>query len=185
MIALKELIRRLAKHLETAGSLARAALLREKFRYRTEWTITKYANDADFAAGRAYEVCPLPGNILVNAGLGLMIDLLIGAGGTVYSNANAYLGVGDSSTAEGASQTDLQATTNKVRKAMSASYPARSSQTVTFRAAFGSSDANHAWNEFAVFNASTGGTMLNRKVSSQGTKASGQTWTLDLAITFS
>lgn len=185
MTILKDIIRRLAKHMEAAGSFARAALLREKFRYRTEWTITKYASDADFAAGRAYEVCPLPGNILVNGGLQLMIDLLIGAGGTVYSNANAYLGVGDSSTAEGASQTDLQATTNKVRKAMSASYPARSGQTVTFRAAFGSSEANHAWNEFAVFNASTAGTMLNRKVSSQGTKASGQTWTLDLAITFS
>ena len=52
-------------------------------------------------------------------------------------------------------------------------------------AAFGSADANHNWNEFAVFNASSGGTMLNRKVSSQGTKASGQTWTLDLAITIS
>jgi hypothetical protein len=182
---LKDLIRRLAKHMEAASTLARAALLRERFRYRTEWTITKYASDADFAAGRAFEVCPLPGNILVNTGIQLMADLLIGAGGTVYSNANAYLGVGDSSTAESASQTDLQAATNKLRKAMSASYPARSGQTITFRAVFGSSDANFNWNEFAVFNASTAGTMLNRKVSSQGTKASGQTWTLDLAITFS
>lgn len=185
MITLKDIIRRLAKHMEAAGCFARAALLREKFRYRTEWTITKYASDADFAAGRAYEVCPLPGNILVNTGLQLMGDLLIGAGGTVYSNANAYLGVGDSSTAESASQTDLQAATNKLRKAMSASYPARSGQTITWRAAFGSAEANYSWNEFAVFNASTAGTMLNRKVSSQGTKASGQTWTLDLAITFS
>lgn len=158
---------------------------RDACTYTTEWKITKYASDADYAAGRAYEVSILPGNICVNAGIQLMLDLLIGAGGTVYSNANAYLGVGDSSTSESASQTDLQASTNKFRKAMSATYPSRSSQTLTFRSAFASGDANYAWNEFAVFNASSAGTMLNRKVSSQGTKASGQTWTLDLAITWS
>jgi hypothetical protein len=185
MNALKDIIRRLAKQWETAIHVAKSRLLQERLRYRTEWTITKYANDADYAAGRAFEVCPLPGNILVNAGIQLMIDSLIGGTVTAFSNANAYLGVGDSSTAESASQTDLQAATNKTRKPMSATYPSRSNQTVTFRAAFGSADANHNWNEFAVFNASSGGTMLNRKVSSQGTKASGQTWTLDLAITIS
>jgi hypothetical protein len=51
---------------------------------------------------------------------------------------------------------------------------------------FGSADANYAWQEFTVANASSGtGKNLNRKVSNQGTKASGQTWTLDLAITLS
>ena len=51
---------------------------------------------------------------------------------------------------------------------------------------FGSGDANYSWQEFSVANASSGtGTNLNRKVSNQGTKASGQTWTLDLAITLS
>ena len=158
---------------------------RDACKYVSEWKITKYASDADYATGRAYEVSVLPGNICVNSGIALMLDLLIGAGGTVYSNANAYLGVGDSSTAESASQTDLQAATNKLRKAMSASYPSRASQTVTWRSVFGSSDANFSWQEFAVFNASSAGTMLNRKVSNQGTKASGQTWTLDLAITWS
>ena len=159
--------------------------LRETVRYRTEWTIRKYASDEDYRAGRAYEVAIVPGNIMVNGGIQLMADLLIGAGGTVYSNANAFIGVGDSSTAEGASQTDLQAASNKLRKAMQASYPSRSAQTVTWRSVYGSSDSNYAWNEFAVFNASSGGTMLNRKVSAQGTKASGQTWTVDLAITWS
>ena len=158
---------------------------RDACKYTTEWKITKYANDAEYAAGLAYEVSILPGNICVNTGIQLMLDLLIGAGGTVYSNANAYLGVGDSTTAESASQTDLQAATNKLRKAMSSTYPSRSGQTLTFRSAFGSSDANFSWQEFGVFNASSAGTMLNRKVSNQGTKASGQTWTLDLAITWS
>ena len=35
------------------------------------------------------------GNLLVNAGIQLLEDLLIGAGGTVYSNANAHIGVGE------------------------------------------------------------------------------------------
>lgn len=164
--------------------IARAAI-GDHIRYRTEWTIRKYASDDEFAAGRAYEEVTIAGNIMVNAGIQLMADLLIGAGGTVYSNANAYIGVGDSTTAAAATQTDLQAASNKTRMAMAATYPSRSSQTMTWRAVFGTSDANYAWQEFAVFNASTLGTMLNRKVSDQGTKASGQTWTVDLAITWS
>ena len=113
MLHLRDILRRLVRQLEQAGATIRSGLIQERFRYRTEWTITKYASDADFAAGRAFEVCPLPGNIMVNGGLQAMIDALIGGTITAYSNANAYLGVGDSSTAEGASQTDLQAATNK------------------------------------------------------------------------
>ena len=69
---------------------------------------------------------------------------------------------------------------------MEASYPQRSGQTVTWRAVFGSSDANFAWNEFTVASGNSDAAVnLNRKVSAQGTKASGQTWTVDLAITLS
>jgi hypothetical protein len=69
---------------------------------------------------------------------------------------------------------------------MEATYPSRTGQTVTWRAVFGSSDANQAWKEFTVSNSnSNSGTNLNRKVSDQGTKTAGQTWTLDLAITLS
>lgn len=71
-------------------------------------------------------------------------------------------------------------------KAMESGYPSISAQTITFRSVFGSGDANHDWNEFtAVSAADDTGDNLNRKVSDQGTKASGQTWTLDLQITFS
>lgn len=158
----------------------------ETVRYRTRWTLRKFADDAAFAAGCAYDEITLEGNLMLNAGIGEMLDLLIAAGSpTAFNNANSYIGVGDSTTAEAAGQTDLQAATNKTRKAMSATYPSRSGQTVTWRSAFGSADANYAWQEFGVFNASTGGKMLNRKVSNQGTKASGQTWTVDLAITWS
>ena len=131
-----------------------------------------------------YEVIEVDGNILVNTGIALMEDLLIGAGGTVFSNANAHLGVGDSTTAAAASQTDLQASTNKFRKAMEATFPSRSAQTLTFKSSFGTGDANFAWEEWGTFNASSAGTMLNRKVQSFGTKSSG-TWVLTATITIS
>lgn len=87
---------------------------------------------------------------------------------------------------EAAAQTDLQASTNKLYKAMSATYPQVSGQTITWRSAMGSSDANFDWMEFSVANGSSGSAKnANRKVSAQGTKVSGQTWTLDLTITLS
>lgn len=158
--------------------------------HRTSWRVEKYEDDITgfegreeefYAAHQPYEVIEGEGNLLANAGIALMLDLLMGAGGTVFSNANAHVGVGDGQTAAAASQTDLQGT-NKTRKAMEASYPQRSSQTISFRSAFGSGDGNHAWNEWAVFNASSSGTMLNRKVQSFGTK-SGGTWTITVSVT--
>lgn len=131
-----------------------------------------------------YEVIEGEGNILVNVGIQLMLDLLIGAGGTVFSNANAHVGVGDSTTAAAAGQTDLQAATNKLRKAMEATFPSRSGQTLTFKSVFGSGDANFDWEEWAIFNAAAAGTMLNRKVQDFGTKSTG-TWTLTVTVTIS
>lgn len=157
----------------------------ERASWRVSWALDKYTDDASLAAGIVSETIEGEGNLLVNAGIALLEDLLIGAGGTVFSNANAYLGVGDSSTAAAAGQTDLQAASNKLRKAMDATYPSRSGQTLTFRATFGSSDANFAWEEWAIFNASSSGTMLNRKVASMGTKASGATWVFTVTVTIS
>jgi len=87
---------------------------------------------------------------------------------------------------EVATQTDLQASTNKLYKAMQATYPQVSAQTVTFQSVFASADANFAWQEFSVANGSSGAAKnLNRKVSAQGSKVSGQTWTISVAITLS
>jgi len=104
---------------------------------------------------------------------------------TPVNNANAYLGVGDSSTAFVASQTDLQAATNKLRKPMEATYPQRSSNVLTFRSLFGTSDANYTWNEHGVFNASTAGVMWSRKVEALGTKTGTQSWLLTVTVTVS
>lgn len=122
---------------------------------------------------------------LTDAGRNLMVQAAIGAGPTFFNNSNAYIGVGDSTTAFSASQTDLQASSNKLRKAMDATYPSGGSNVITFRATFGTSDANFAWQEWGVFNASSSGTMLNRKVESLGTKTSSQTWQFTVVLTFS
>lgn len=162
-------------------------MIEEKLQMKKIWTIRKYADDQAYQADQPYEVSEFEGNLLLNEGIAEMLDLLIGAGTpTNFGNANAYLGVGDSSTAEAATQTGLQAATNKLYKAVEAAYPSRTNQTVTWRAVFGSTDANFAWNEFTVTNGnSDSADNLNRKVSAQGTKASGQTWTLDLSLTLS
>lgn len=110
-------------------------------------------------------------------------QVTIGEAVTAFNNANAYIGVGDSSAAFAAAQTDLQASTNKLRKAMEATYPQRSTNVLTFRSLFGTGDANWAWEEWGVFNASSGGTMLQRKVESLGTKTSAQSWQITATIT--
>jgi hypothetical protein len=68
---------------------------------------------------------------------------------------------------------------------MDATYPQRSGQIAEWRSTFGSGDANEAWNEYAVDNGATAHKLLNRKVESKGTKASGESWVLSLKITFS
>jgi hypothetical protein len=126
-------------------------------------------------------------NIALNEGLQELIDIICGLGTpTKWDNTNARLGVGDSGTTETATQTGLQASTNKTFKAMDTGYPQRSNQTAEWRATFTSNDANYAWEEYTIVNASTDdGKNLNRKTASKGTKATGETWTLNLQITFS
>jgi len=156
--------------------------IKDHANHKSRWIIRKYADDAAFAAGECFEKKEIENNVLLNEGIAEMWDIICGLGSpTVYSNANAQLGVGTSTTAESASQTDLLA--GGVWKAMETSYPSRSGETVTFRSVFGSADANQAWQEFSVRNGASADKNMNRKVSDQGTKASGQTWTLDLEIT--
>ncbi|HEY6021700.1 MAG TPA: hypothetical protein VIY48_18080 [Candidatus Paceibacterota bacterium] len=121
---------------------------------------------------------------LTNAARDVIASLVVGAGGTVWNNANAYLGVGDSSTAFAVAQTDLQAASNKLRKAMDATYPTLAANVQTFRSTFATGDANWAWNEWGIFNAAAAGTMLLRKVESLGTKTSAQSWQFTTTITW-
>ncbi len=152
------------------------------------WRIEKYVSDAAFRAKRPYAVSEFQGNLALNEGINELFLLLVGGGGAAYDNTNTYLGVGDSSTAASAAQTGLQAAANKKWEAMEATYPTDPpvSQQVVFRAIFEDGDAEYAWEEFTVVNAANDdGKNLCRKVSSEGTKAGGETWTLTYILGFS
>jgi hypothetical protein len=160
--------------------------LKEKLSYKTHWTIKRYADEKAFEADNSFNTSEVEGNLLLNEGITELLTLLTGGTATAFSNANAYIGVGDSNTAASASQTGLQASTNKAYVGMEANYPSVSNQTVTARSVFGSGVGNFSWQEMTFANGNSDSSKnLNRKVSDQGTKVSGQIWTIDLAITIS
>lgn len=149
------------------------------------------------AGVQPYDVTEHEGNLLMYGGASVQWQTLIGNGTatagqalTYFNNAQAAIGVGDSTTAAAASQTNLQAATNKLRKAMDATYPQHTDATtsgaasIVFRSTFASAEANFAWQEWGVFNSATDATgrMLNRKVESNGTKASGASWQLTATL---
>lgn len=120
---------------------------------------------------------------MTNAYRDYISSVTVGNAVTAFNNANSFLGVGDSTAVFAATQTDLQAATNKLRKAMEATYPTLATNVITFRSLFGTAEANFAWAEWGVFNASTAGTMMSRKVEALGTKTSSQSWQLTATIT--
>jgi len=138
---------------------------------------------------KPYEILEGEGNVLLNTGINEILGLITGiTSGTnrLFSNANTKIGVGDSSTAADATQTDLLGT-NKAYKGQETGYPTVGSQKVTFKSSFGDTEANFAWNEWVVksVDATTPTNIcLNRKVESLGTKSTG-TWSLQVDITIS
>ena len=134
-----------------------------------------------------FETVRSEGNLGLNEGIQNLLDLIFGlATPTKWDNANARIGVGDSNVAEQATQTGLQAATNKTWKPMMAGYPQRTAQTVELRAEFGLTDANYAWEEGTIVNAADDtGQNLNRKVTAQGTKPNTETWIARFQLTVS
>lgn len=177
----------------------------KRARWRVTTTLDKFDGDwtagqidAGLADGALAERLERTGNLLMYGGVSCLWQCLIGNGTstagqslTYFSNARAAIGVGDSTTAAAATQTDLQASTNKTRVAMDAGYPSHTdattsgAATITFRSTFDTSTANWAWQEWGVFNSSSAATgrMLNRKVESLGTKPNTQTWQFTVTIT--
>lgn len=120
---------------------------------------------------------------LTTAGVTYMAQAAFGTNPTPFNGTNTRIGVGDSTTAFAVGQTDLVAATNKFRKLVD-SAPSGASNVLTCVATFGTTEANYAWQEWAVFNASSAGTMLSRKVESLGTKPGTQTWQFTVTLTF-
>lgn len=165
-------------------------MINEKGRAIARWRIEKFKGDYKnreeaVKAGRPFEVRIFERNLLLNEGINAMWSLICGSASfNAYDNTHAYIGVGNSSTAAVATQTDLLGA-SKLYKAMDAGYPSYGSgQKATWRATFGVGDANFTWAEITVGNANDGGENINRKVEAMGTK-SGSTWVVSLEITLS
>lgn len=111
-----------------------------KITHRTQFKIEK----RKVGELNPYAIEEWEGNSALNEGLNLLSSLLCGGAGTPYNNANAYIGVGNSSTAPAAAQTDLQGA-SKFYEAMDGGYPTSgSSQQAVWKASFESADANFA-----------------------------------------
>jgi len=119
---------------------------------------------------------------MLNVGRDEIPKALAGTG-TAYNAGQGHLCMGDSTTAYNASQTNLQAATNKWREPFDGA-PNVSSNVFTAIATVLGPDANFSWQEFGMANHLTAGTMFNRLVSNQGTKSVGAVWQLTMQITF-
>jgi len=132
-----------------------------------------------------YEVIEAEGNLLLNEGINALWTLTCGGSETVFNNANARIGVGDSNVAADPAQTGLQGT-NTAFAGMDSGYPTfGTAQKAVFKSTFGGAVANFAWNEWTVDNGATANKNLNRKVQSFGTKTSGETWILTVELSIS
>lgn len=143
-----------------------------------------------------YETTEVLGNLITNAGWTRLMNLLTNQGSTqALASTAVRIGVGNSSTAEAYTDTDLAAaagSSNRYFQPVSGS-GALGTRTLAFAATFGSADGNFAWNEFGIDVGTptvAGGTtvnalLFNRKAGiAQGTKASGQTWTATATLTW-
>jgi hypothetical protein len=172
-------------------------LISDKGKMKAKFSISRWASEEDRKAGKIYtkeealklfrapQFTTFERNCLLNSGINELFTIICSSGGTKWDNTNAQLGVGNSNTAESATQTDLQGT-NKTYKGMMTGYPTYgTNQKATWKAQFTENEANYDWNEFVVRNGATAQKCLNRKVSAQGTKTSGQVWELTLEISLS
>ena len=114
-------------------------------------------------------------NLIVNTGLNAILDRLVGTSEAVMS----HMGLGSSSTAAAAGQTDLISLLGS-REAIDSSTVTGSS--VAYVCTFEAGDATGTITEAGIFNASTSGTMLCRSVFSSITKGANDslnvTWTI-------
>jgi len=122
------------------------------------------------------------GNVILDEGANALWTLVCGGTATHFGSANAYIGVGDGTTAESNTHTGLQGVNIQYVAVDSVSFG--SDRKATWQATFGGTLANFAWEEITVANgADNTATNLNRKVQSMGTKSAGATWIAILEIT--
>lgn len=148
----------------------------ETVRWRGLFVVRKYWADDDLTRATPYEVVEGE-NLLLTAGATALWNRLAGLGSvTAFDGTNGRLCVGSGTAAAAIGQTDLQGA-SKTRKVFDAA-PTISTNTFTCVTTFTTSDANHAWEEAGIANASSGAVLLNRVTQSFGTKTSSVQWVL-------
>jgi len=178
----------------TEGKGKRAAIVREASALAAKITIEKYKAQSLAEAQRLgvepYEVIEESypwelEDVFLNEGINTIWTLVCGGSETAFNNANARIGVGNGTAAENATQVGLQGASTQF-KAMLSGYPTfGSNQKAVFKSEFVSGEAEFAWEEFTVDNGATPNKNLHRKVTSKGTKPSGETWTCQIELTLS
>lgn len=141
-----------------------------------------------------------PANLLTTAGAGRLVYLTVTGADTTHpllSTTSARIGVGNGSGTAAATDTDLSAAAGSTNRWFNLlSGLTVSSNVMTLTSSFASGDGNFAWNEWgadtrsdtttATASATVDAVLLNHKTSiAQGTKASGQTWSVTATITIS
>jgi hypothetical protein len=139
-----------------------------------------------------------PGNLLTTAGLNLLTSLLEGGAGTPFAHADAIVGVGAGTTTATTADTALtdDNSSSAWYQQADSSYPTQSGGVITCNCTITSSNGNFAWQEWCLATGSggitagdhlsataTGVVLLNHKVASLGTKASGASWVFTAVIT--
>lgn len=140
------------------------------------------------------------GNLLTTAGLHRITNLIIGEGSLqAFDDTHAVVGVGATNTAAAVGNTALAADGGSAWYQAAGGGVSATNGVITAISTFASGDGNFAWNEWcwvivtgtitaANTLASVGSTseqMLNRKVASLGTKASGASWVFTTTVTLS
>lgn len=168
----------------------------------TGWLTKRLGRDpqyADFEAAliNPYAIDTTEMNLLTTAGLTRITSLITGGGGQALTNTSGRIGVGNGAGTAAVGDTDLGAaagSTNRWFRVLDATYPTVAAGVITAYATFPSADGNFAWNEWGIdigtptvtSGNTVNATLLNHKTSfAQGTKTSGQAWTLQSTITLS
>jgi hypothetical protein len=151
-------------------------------------------DDFDRLGIAPYDVSEAARNLLTTAGIGRIATLLNAGTGNLIASTTARVGVGNGAGTAAIGDTDLSASAGSANRWFQTCTVTTPSNVLTFAATFASADGNFAWNEWGIdigtATVTSGNTvnavLLNHKTSfAQGTKASGQTWTMTATITFS
>ena len=164
--------------------LCKSLKFSEHSAWKVDWLIEKWHSFSEKCSGIApYETVTDGQNIILDTGANELLKIISGTGGAAYNNTNTKIYVGTSTTAENASQTGVIATgSNRAYASVDSGYPTVDGRTVIYRATFGDSEANFAWNEASIVNGTeVNSVAMNRKVSSMGTK-NGGAWTIQITI---